>query len=91
MKQFKFLIMIFMLVLLPGAGFNTMVTAQEIRSAAALGFSPDGILFVGDNVGGAIYAFDMGKGTAPANPTSTVRVVSSIFTIKICSSLHYIL
>ncbi|MCH7676121.1 hypothetical protein IH879_14375 [candidate division KSB1 bacterium] len=68
MKQFKFLIMIFMLVLLPGAGFNTMVTAQEIQSAAALGFSPDGVLFVGDNVGGAIYAFDMGKGTAPAKP-----------------------
>ncbi|MCH7773702.1 MAG: hypothetical protein IH784_04755, partial [Bacteroidetes bacterium] len=45
-----------------------MVTAQEIQSAAALGFSPDGVLFVGDNVGGAIYAFDMGKGTAPAKP-----------------------
>ncbi|MCH7681257.1 hypothetical protein IID10_18155, partial [candidate division KSB1 bacterium] len=67
MKQFKFLIMIFMLVLLPGA-FNAIVTAQEIQSAAALGFSPDGVLFVGDNVGGAIYAFDMGKGTAPAKP-----------------------
>jgi len=34
-----------------------------------LGFSPDGVLFVGDNVGGAIYAFEMGKGTAPAQPT----------------------
>lgn len=68
MKQFKFLIMIFMLVLLPEAGFNTIVSAQEIQSAAALGFSPDGVLFVGDNVGSAIYAFDMGKGTAPAKP-----------------------
>ena len=66
MKQFKFLVMIVvMLALLPGAG---MISAQEIQSAAALGFSPDGVLFVGDNVGGAIYAFDMGKGTAPVKP-----------------------
>ena len=64
MKQIKFLIMIFMLILLPGAGFNTTTTAQDIQSAAALGFSPDGVLFVGDNVGGAIYAFEMGRQTA---------------------------
>ena len=39
-----------------------------LKSAGALSFTPDGILFVGDNVGGAIYAFDVGKGTAPEKP-----------------------
>ena len=53
--------------LLLGLGAPTM--AQDIRTAGALAFSPDGILFVGDNVGGAIYAFDVGKGTAPEKPT----------------------
>jgi hypothetical protein len=43
--------------------------AQDIRTAGALAFSPDGILFVGDNVGRAIYAFDVGKGMAPEKPT----------------------
>jgi len=46
-------------------GLSTPTMAQAIRTAGALAFSSDGILFGGDNVGGAIYAFDVGKGTAP--------------------------
>lgn len=43
--------------------------AQEIESAGALEFSPTGTLFVGDNIGGAIYAFEVDKGKAPSKPT----------------------
>ena len=50
-------------------GVSAPTMAQDIRMAGALAFSPEGILFVGDNVGGAIYAFDVGKGTDPDTPT----------------------
>ena len=50
-------------------GVSAPTMAQDIRMAGALAFSPEGILFVGDNVGGAIYAFDVGKGMAPDTPT----------------------
>lgn len=43
--------------------------AADIKHAGALEFSPDGTLFVGDNVGGAIYAFALPGGTAPEKPT----------------------
>jgi hypothetical protein len=46
---------------------------RGFRSAGALEFGPDGVLFVGDNVGGAIYAFDIGKGKAPEKP-ATIEV-----------------
>ncbi|MEM7334498.1 MAG: hypothetical protein AAF490_20650 [Chloroflexota bacterium] len=38
---------------------NVQVNAQEIKSLGALEFSDEGILFVGDNVLGAIIAFDL--------------------------------
>ena len=60
------MIVLFAFPLLLGLGTPTM--AQDMRTAGALAFSPNGILFVGDNVGGAIYAFDVGKGTAPEKP-----------------------
>lgn len=33
----------------------------DIKSAGALAFGPDGILFVGDSQGGAVFAFDTGE------------------------------
>ena len=38
----------------------------ELKSAGALAFGPDGILFVGDSVGGAIVAIDTEDRKAPA-------------------------
>ena len=37
------------------------------RSAGALTFSPDGVLFLGDNKLGAVFAFETERGQAPAS------------------------
>ena len=55
-------------LLLLFGGFASTTYGQgdkDLRSAGALEFGPDGVLFVGDNVGGAIYAFNVGKGKPP--------------------------
>lgn len=36
----------------------------EIRSMSALAFGPDGVLFVGDGKGGAVFALDLGDASA---------------------------
>lgn len=36
-----------------------IVNAQQVATLGALEFSPEGVLFVGDNVSGAIHAFDL--------------------------------
>jgi hypothetical protein len=55
------------------AGMATSAFGQEtpldLKFAGALEFSDSGTLFVGDNYSGAIYAFDMTAGTAPAQVT----------------------
>ena len=38
----------------------SLVNAQQIEALGALEFSPEGVLFAGDNVSGAIHAFDLG-------------------------------
>lgn len=48
----------------PGAGLRT--GDPDLKSAGALAFGPDGILFVGDGQGGAIFALDTGDRSAPA-------------------------
>ena len=40
--------------------------AAKLQYAGVLTFSPDGVLFVGDNISGAVFAYPMGAGTAPA-------------------------
>ena len=40
--------------------------AAKLQYAGALTFSPDGVLFVGDNISGAVFAYPMGAGTASA-------------------------
>jgi len=55
------------------ASMATSLFAQDVpfdlQFAGALEFSDTGTLFVGDNHNGAIYAFDMTDGTAPAQIT----------------------
>ena len=46
------------------------VMAADIKYAGALEIGPDGTLFVGDNIGGAIYAFTLPARTAPEKPTA---------------------
>jgi hypothetical protein len=46
----------------PSAAFTT--GQPEIRSLSALSFGPEGVLFVGDGKGGAVYALDLGPRTA---------------------------
>src|SRR5689334_7899333 len=41
-------------------GASTMQTGKAgLKSAGALAIGPDGVLFVGDSVGGSIYAIDV--------------------------------
>ena len=46
-----------------------MDTGDQVtpRSAGALTFSPDGVLFVGDSKLGAVFAFETERGQAPAS------------------------
>ncbi len=37
----------------------TLVGAQQVEALGALAFSPEGVLFAGDNVSGAVHAFDL--------------------------------
>src|ERR1044071_9750124 len=43
----------------------------DLKSAGALAFGPDGILFVGDSMGGEIFAIDTDDRT---KPTAQVKV-----------------
>ena len=70
MKYIKFQSLNFVLILLMGFSLNSSAFAQDLKHAGALAFSPQGVLFVGDNVGGAIYAYEIGKGEAPEKPVA---------------------
>ncbi len=59
------LIMVIVIALL----VSRVTIAEGIEHAGALEFSPNGTLFVGDNIGGAIYAFSIKSGQAPSKPT----------------------
>jgi hypothetical protein len=48
------------------AALESSRAAAKLQYAGALTFSLDGVLFVGDNVSGAVFAYPMGAGTAPA-------------------------
>src|SRR5213594_48973 len=56
-----------MIAVSAGAGDPTASLKQgnpQIKSAGPLGFGPDGILFVGDTQGSALFAIDTGDRTA---------------------------
>ncbi len=58
----------------PASALAELATGSAgLKSAGALAFGPDGVLFVGDSVGGAIAAIDTADRT-PARSRSTVDV-----------------
>ena len=48
----------------------------ELKSAGSLAFGPDGVLFVGDSLGGAIFAIDTQDRTASQNAAVEVKGLS---------------
>ena len=52
------------------AGINMPSGKVELKSAGALAMGPDGILFVGDSVGGAIVALDVDDRTPSKSDAS---------------------
>jgi len=61
-------------------GIKAHAIEADIKFAGALTFSPDGMLFVGDNINGAIYAFDLPakKRTAGVNAVKIDNIDSRI-------------
>ena len=57
------------LIAITTIAMSSNLFAQQIQSAGTLEFSPTGTLFVGDNIGGAIYAFETEKVEVPKEPT----------------------
>jgi hypothetical protein len=55
------------------AGVNMPAGKVELKSAGALAIGPDGILFVGDSVGGAIVALDVDDRT-PSKAGATLEI-----------------
>jgi hypothetical protein len=56
---------VFTVMTMNGAPDTTLTPGKvDLKSAGALAFGPDGILFVGDSVGGAVVAVDTGDHTA---------------------------
>ena len=48
----------------------SLAPTAKLKYAGILTFSPDGVLFVGDNISGAVFAYPMGTGLAPSSPAS---------------------
>jgi hypothetical protein len=48
------------------AGGGLTMGKADLKSAGALAFGPDGILFIGDSLGAAVFAIDTEDRTAPA-------------------------
>jgi hypothetical protein len=66
---------IFALGLTTAAGAQTLTAGKaELRSAGALAFGPDAVLFVGDGMGAAVYALD----TADRTPVAGAAEVEGI-------------
>jgi len=61
------------LLLISMISFATSASAA-LRNAGALAFSPEGVLFIGDNASGAIYAYAMARGTAPTSTAAPLEV-----------------
>ncbi len=53
--------------------YGLEIGTPGIKSVGPLAFGPDGLLFVGDNVGAAIFAIDVGD-SGPANKQSEINV-----------------
>lgn len=57
--------------------------AADLKSAGPLGFGPDGILFVGDPSGGAVFAIDTGDRGNPATGTLKIDKVDELIAAKV--------
>src|SRR4051794_38864456 len=55
----------------PSAGLKS--GSPDIKSAGPLAFGPDGILFVGDTQGAALFAIDTGD-NKPASEKAAIRI-----------------
>ena len=49
------------------SAYGLVEGAPDIKTAGALSFGPEGILFVGDSTGAAVFAIDVGTGTASSS------------------------
>ena len=57
-------------------GASTMQTGKAgLKSAGALAIGPDGVLFVGDTVGGAIFALEVGDSSA-SKPAGNLEIAT---------------
>ena len=56
-----------------GAAESSQGTVK-LQYAGALTFSPDGVLFIGDNISGAVFAYPTGQAVASAAPLDVVGV-----------------
>ena len=63
----------------------------DLRSAGALAFGPDGILFVGDSAGGSIYALDTGDTKAGSTVSVSVKAVNEKVAAMLGTSADQIL
>src|SRR6202044_3050595 len=54
----------------PVSAAGSSQSAVKLQYAGALTFSPDGVLFVGDNISGAVFAYPMSEGAAPKTPAA---------------------
>lgn len=52
----------------PGSAADFGVGKPDLRSISALAFGPEGVLFVGDGKGGAVFAIDVGSPTRSSPP-----------------------
>ena len=77
MRKTHLLLALFSATILAGPAFAAGATDSlkagkaDLRSAGRLAFGPDGVLFVGDSVGGAIFALDTAD-TAPAAQAAAI-------------------
>ncbi len=79
-RQLAHLPAVFLLAALAVAAATPASTLQsgkaDLRSAGALAFAPDGILLVGDSLGGAVFALDTGDRTAGSSGKVEVSSVN---------------
>jgi hypothetical protein len=70
---------------------SAAVTAAKLQYAGALTFSPDGVLFVGDNISSAVFAYPMSEGAASTkSPGLDIEGIDSRIAalLKTKSSVH---
>ena len=60
----------------PGPGAYGLVDGTpDLKTAGALSFGPEGILFVGDSLGASVFAIDVGTG-APVSTAARITVAN---------------